>query len=162
MKKKIHYYLSIDPKPISIALPGDFGCKLVPTLSSAELKKIVSTKGSVAVRPPESASSRPWKYFFVRVTRVPSQVRRGAPFWARPTRLFARGQTSRRGLSGNCWKHLASVYSVIEARSHLGVQVLWKPCYKRSDVVWLRNFEYDPLRLFFLYKKSLKIPFNLS
>lgn len=76
----------------------------------------------------ESASSRPWKYFFVRVTRVPSPAHRGTPFWARPTKLFARGQTSRRGLPGNCWKHLASVYSVIETRSHLGnVQVLWKP-----------------------------------
>lgn len=112
----------------------------------------------------ESASSRPWKYFFVRVTRVPSRTRRGAPFWVRPTRLFARGQTSHRGLPGNCWKHLASVYSVIEARSHLGdVQVLWKSvfCHKRSDarfVVWpLRNFKYERPSVssfFFLFTRN--------
>jgi len=60
------------------------------------------------------------KIFFVRVTRVPRPGHADARFGERvSTRSFARGQTPRRGLPGNCWKHLASVCSVIKARSRL-------------------------------------------
>lgn len=118
--------LSADREPIGVALPGEPA--LSRATSSAKLKDRVrlSDRSRRPLSPNGICKLTPVKiFFFRRVTRVPRRTRpKAAAPGAGPTRHFARGQTSRRGLPGNCWKHLASVYSVIEARSHLATRAL--------------------------------------
>lgn len=88
--KKKHHYLSstVDPKPISIALLGDFSSSADVVIGEAQKDRFVEKRSVLLLG---ICKLTPVKIFFVRVTRVPSRIRRGAPFWTRPTRLFARG-----------------------------------------------------------------------
>jgi len=117
----------IDTKPIGVALPGDFSPDAGPAVGEPQRSLRRKNRSRRVLPFPvllllllEICRLMPVKIFFVRVTRVPRPRHADARFGERvSTRSFARGQTPHRGLPGNCWKHLASVCSVIKARSRL-------------------------------------------
>lgn len=125
----------------------DFSLEAMPMSSSARFKdRFVEEIGRGASPLLEICKLTPVKIFFCtrNTSTVPRNRRAGASIRRVRTRRFTRGQTPHHGLPGNCWKHLASVYNVIEARSHLA-RAGPVSCHEevtRSLKCSLKNFEY--------------------